>query len=280
MDKYTESIQYIKTRIESRPCIAVILGSGLGEFADELSSKTIVPAREIPNYPASTVEGHAGKLVFGKVQAVEVLVFQGRIHFYEGYSIYDVVYPVMIASGLGIKTLIVTNTSGGINPQFRPADLMLITDHINFAFEDPRIGNPYISHQFKRRLPPYDENLLRLVEQTALGLGISLRRGVYLWTKGPSYETPAEIEMFRRIGADAAGMSTVPEVIMAHHLGMKIVGISLITNLAAGMAPFGTTKLSHADVTKVAGEARDKFSLLLREIILRMSSQTTLAFRM
>lgn len=267
-DKYTDAFQYIAARTKSRPRVAVILGSGLGWFADELTGGVVIQAKEIPGYPVSTVEGHAGRLVFGSLGGTELLVFQGRIHFYEGYTIHEVVYPVMIADGLGVKTLIVTNDSGGINPHFRPGDLMLITDHINLAFEDPRIGNPHISRQFHRRLPPYDESLLKIAEQTATEARIALRRGVYGWTKGPSYETSAEIEMFRRLGADVVGMSTVPEVIMAHHLGMKIIGISLITNPATGISP---TKLSHTEVTKVAAAAKHRLSLLLEGIISRLA---------
>jgi purine-nucleoside phosphorylase len=268
MNRYSEAIEYLKSRVNRHPRLALTLGSGLGFLADGLRDKEGLAASDIPHYPISTVTGHAGELVFGRLAGgADVLAFKGRIHFYEGYSIHEVVYPVMVAHGLGAKTLIVTNASGSINREFSPGDLMLITDHINFAFEDPRGGKLPSLEDLPRHDAIYDESLIELAEATAAELGVRSRRGVYVNTKGPSYETPAEIEMFRRIGADAVGMSTVPEVLMAHRLGMRIAGISLITNMAAGITE---DKLSHSDVGMVAAMAKNSFSKFLMDFMAKL----------
>ncbi len=265
-----EALDYIKNRTTERPGIGIILGSGLGPFAEELQHKTIIPTADIPHYPPSTVEGHAGKLVFGKVEGVKVLALQGRIHAYEGYSLKQVTFPVQLMANLGVQHLIVTNAAGGLNPNFRPGDLMIIVDHINLMFDNPLIGpnDPELGPRFPDMSEPYNRRLIELAEKTALDLGIKVQKGVLIASKGPSYETAAEVRMFQRLGGDAATMSTVPEVIVAVYRGLKVLGISCITNLATGLS---ATKLSHEEVTEVAELVKGKFSSLVKEIILRMN---------
>jgi len=264
-----ESLTALKAKFRGTPPIAVILGSGLGPFADELEDAIAIDCREIPHYPAPTVPGHRGRWVWGKVNDVEVLAIQGRVHAYEGYSLEEVTYPVRLVKGLGAKILIVTNASGGINPHFEPGDLMLITDHINFRFDNPLIGpnDPGLGPRFPDLSEPYDRELTGLAERAALDLRLRVHRGVYLGTKGPTYETPAEVQMMRRLGAEAVGMSTVPEVIAAKHAGLRVLGISCITNRAAGLSE---KKLTHEEVVKVAERAREKFTALVREVIRRI----------
>jgi len=258
-----ESVKYIRKVINNfQPEIAIILGSGLGDIAEEFENKIKIKTSDIPNYPHPTVEGHAGNLVFGEINNANVLGFQGRIHFYESGKIEKVVYPVVVAYELGVKILIITNASGGLNKNFKPGDLMVIADHINFMFLNPlKIFSPNINRFNK---PAYDENLKKLAIETGIELKLPIREGIYCGVRGPNYETPAEVNMLRKIGADAVGMSTVPEVITANYLGMKVLGISCITNYAAGISP---TKLSHEEVTEAAQKVKNEFSLLIKEII-------------
>jgi len=263
--KLRESLRYIRKIAKSRPRIAVILGSGLGDFADSLTDKTAIDTSSIPHYPESTIEGHKGRLVFGKSAKTHICVLQGRVHFYETGNLESVLYPVSVLRLLGIKTLILTNASGGINKNFKPGDLMLIRDHINLTFENPLSpvkDSP--SRRLRRASRVYDEDLIMFIKKAAVEKGIQLKEGVYCGLKGPSYETAAEIEMIRRIGGDAAGMSTVNEASFAAALGMRVAGISCITNLSTGT---GTGKLTHEDVTEVANRVKNSFADLLNQSI-------------
>jgi purine-nucleoside phosphorylase len=268
-DHIDEAISVIRRKTSLEPKIACILGSGLGDFADQLSDSISISSADIPYYPVSSVEGHAGRLYFGTLQGTAhrsfpLLIFKGRVHFYESGSIETTLFPCRVAQALGAEYLIVTNAAGGINRQFRAGDLMLIRDTIDLTF----IRSPYSPRQQSRRREYFDPSLQNLLRETALDLKIPLQEGTYCWLKGPSYETPAEIRMLSRIGADAIGMSTVPEIIAAQSLGMKVVGISLISNLAAGIS---SMKLSHEEVTQTAKRVKGRFTALMKEFILRIS---------
>lgn len=260
-----EAFRFIQTISLLRPRAAIILGSGLGDFADTLDEKIKIPTESIPNYPKSTVEGHHGFLVFGKYNNIPVLAVQGRTHFYEGYDIKDVTFVVRIMQALGVKILLVTNAAGGVNPRFKPGDLMLITDHINFMFRNPLIGPMEFGEpRFPDMSNVYDKELSARIETAALNRHIPLKRGVLWVSTGPTYETAAEIKMIQKFGGDAASMSTAPEVIAAAQAGIKVIGISCITNMATGISAM---KLSHEDVTKTANLVREKFLHLVRGII-------------
>ncbi len=256
----TASLRFIKKRTHLHPTVAIILGSGLGEVAERLTSKTIIDVSEIPFYPKSTVEGHRGYLVFGKLHNVPLLAFQGRVHYYESGNLESVLYPIRVADSLGISTLLVTNAAGGVNRTFSVGDLMLITDQINMTFEYPHVNHTIPTAH--RRL--YDERLQATIQGVARTKGIRLQEGVYFGVKGPSYETSAEIEMIRFAGGDAVGMSTVNEVSNAVTLGMRVAGISCITNLATGISD---TKLDHAEVTVVANNVKKAFFDLVDGVI-------------
>lgn len=262
-----EAVRSIRSRLKLRPEIGVILGSGLGDFAEGLSGASSILTESIPHYPRSTVSGHRGRLVAGMAGAVPLLAFQGRVHYYETGTIETVLTPIRVAHALGIHTLIVTNAAGGINARFAPGDLMLIDDQINFTFESP-VG---IEGRGLRNVDCYDEDLRRLAVRTARANGIPLRRGVYLGLKGPTYETAAEVRMARILGADAVGMSTVNEVSLAVALGLKVVGLSCITNLATGIS---REKLSHADVTVVANKVRQRFADLLEAAVAAVGAKS------
>lgn len=265
--KITAAAEYILARIPAKPRIGLVLGSGLGDFADTLEDAVRIPFAEIPNFPRTTVEGHTGALVFGKKQGRYVAVLQGRIHYYEGYSQREITIPVRVLAAIGVRTLVLTNAAGGVNKSYKPGDLMLICDHINFSGSNPLIG-PNLD-AFGPRFPDvsnlYCAELRQDVKEMAAFLGIPLREGVYLMTSGPNYETPAEIRMFRTLGADAVGMSTVPEALVAGHCGMKVVGISCITNMAAGVLP---QRLDHSEVMETAARVHDKFHELISNMIL------------
>jgi len=261
-----QAVANLKERGFGQPKIAMILGSGLGPLADEFSEKIPVDFSDIPGFPPSTVAGHAGRLVFGNLGGVEAVAMQGRFHFYEGHSQRQIAYAIWTLASLGAKILLVTNAAGGLNPSFRIGDLMLIADHINFTGDNPLIGpNP---ERFGPRFPDmskaYAPEYLELARETGAKLGLSLQEGVYLAVSGPSYETPAEIQSFRGLGADAVGMSTVPEVIAAVHAGMKVLGISCITNMAAGL---GAEKLEHQEVIAVTAKIQSKFRALVTELV-------------
>ncbi len=261
-----QAAQYIKARITVAPSIGLILGSGLGDFADRLEDKVVIPFSQIPDFPQSTVEGHVGAFVIGAFQGKTVVALQGRIHYYEGQPQQVITVPVRVMALLGVKQLILTNACGGVNLNFTPGDLMLISDHINYSGSSPLIG-PNLD-QFGPRFPDlsdvYTKELRTKIMKVAEENGIALRQGVYIMYSGPNYETPAEIRMFRMMGADAVGMSTVPEAIVAAHCGMEVVGISCITNMAAGVLP---QKLNHQEVMETAALVHDKFQKLLTLII-------------
>jgi len=253
---------YLLENISLRPQVGLILGSGLGDYADTLEERVSIPFSRIPHFPVPTVPGHSGALVFGKKQGKQVVVLQGRIHFYEGVSMQELTLPVRVLSALGVKTLILTNAAGGVNLDFRPGDLMLISDHINYSGANPLIGANLDA--FGPRFPDmsdlYTASLRAAIRGKAREAGIALQEGVYAMYSGPNYETPAEIRMFRALGADTVGMSTVPEALVAGHCGMQVVGISCVTNMAAGVLP---VKLSHAEVTETAARVSHTFRKLI-----------------
>lgn len=273
-EEYTRQVQeaaaYIKEKLGGRaPEIAITLGSGLGDLADHLVDAVQIPYGEIPHFPVSTVAGHKGQFVVGKLEGREVLCMQGRFHYYEGYDLKQVTLPVRVMKLLGISTLIVTNAAGGINTGFRPGNLMLIEDHLNLTGENPLIGEnlEVFGDRFFDMIVAYDAEYRALAEQLAAELNIPLQKGVYAWLTGPNYETPAEIRYLRAIGADAVGMSTVPEVLVARHSGLRVCGISCITNLAAGM---GDGLLSHEEVKETADRVKVDFIRLVTALTGRM----------
>jgi len=253
-----EAAAAVRARTSLAPTVGVVLGSGLGAFADSLEDATSVPFPEIPHFPASTVAGHGGALVVGRSGGVAVAVMKGRVHYYEGYPLSDVVFPVRVLGRLGVRTLVVTNAAGAINPAFAPGDLMVIEDHVNL------LGNPLVGPnedalgpRFPDMSEAYDRGLRDSAEAACGAAGVKCHRGVYVAMTGPSYETPAEIRMARVLGADAVGMSTVPEVVAARHMGLRVVGLSCLTNMAAGILD---RKLDHREVLET-GE-RVKAALL------------------
>lgn len=266
LKKVKVATNYLEEKIMQKPEIGLILGSGLGVFAEEINNPVVFPYEEIPEFPVSTVEGHAGRLVCGKLANKQVIAMQGRFHYYEGYSLTELTIPVRVMKLLGIKTLIVTNAAGGVNRNFAAGDLMIITDHVNFMGSNPLIGKNY--EEFGPRFPDmseaYNRDLIKLTEQVAAENGIIIRKGVYAAFSGPSFETPAEIRMISRNGADAVGMSTVPEVIVANQMGIPVLGISCITNMAAGILP---QPLSHSEVMETAEIVKPFFKGLIRGIV-------------
>ncbi|HSH24438.1 MAG TPA: purine-nucleoside phosphorylase [Massilibacterium sp.] len=262
--KIEETTQFLLQYNDIKPQVGMILGSGLGSLADEVEKKIKIPYEKIPHFPVSTVEGHSGNLVFGRLNGVSVVMMQGRFHYYEGYSMEKVTFPVRVMKALGIETFIVTNASGGINESFQPGDIMLMTDHILNMGTNPLIGknDESIGPRFPDMSQVYDKKWQTIVKKVAKRLQISLKEGVYIAVTGPSYETPAEIRMFRKFGADAVGMSSVPEVIVAGHMGLQVLGLSCITNLAAGVS---TDELSHEEVIETATRVKPIFMKLVKE---------------
>lgn len=261
-----KSVEFIKSKIGNFvPEIGIVLGSGLGELADEYCDIAI-SYTEIPGFEASTVSGHKSRLVFAEINGKKVVMMQGRFHFYEGHPIQKVVFPIKVMKKLGVKTVILTNAAGGVNPAFNPSDLMVITDHINHMNVNPLIGqnDNDMGERFPDMSEVYTLQLIELTKKTAAKLGIDLQEGVYMAFTGPSYETPAEVKMARVLGADAVGMSTVPEAITAKWAGMQVLGLSCICNSAAGVS---TVALSHADVIHAAGVAKDRFKILIKGVI-------------
>lgn len=264
------TVNFLKLKISENldnfiPEIGIVLGSGLGEIADEYCDLSI-PYSEIPGFETSSISGHKSRLVFAKIFNKNVVLMQGRFHYYEGYSIEKVVFPIKIMKNLGVKNLILTNAAGGVNPAFNPSDLMVITDHINFMGTNPLIGknDDSMGERFPDMSEVYSAKLVDMVKKIASKTGIDLQEGVYMALTGPSYETPAEVKMARILGADAVGMSTVPEATVAKWSGMNVIGISCICNSAAGVSTVG---LSHADVIQAANVAKERFKILVKEII-------------
>ncbi|MCT8138796.1 purine-nucleoside phosphorylase [Anaerobacillus sp. CMMVII] len=269
LEKAKETAGFIQGKIQTEPTIGLILGSGLGELANEIEESVVIPYDEIPNFPVSTVEGHAGQLVIGKLNEKIVIAMQGRFHFYEGYSMQEVTFPVRVMKLLGVETIVVTNACGGMNSAFAPGDLMIITDHINMTGANPLIG-PNES-EFGPRFPDmssaYTREYVPVLEEVAKEIGIQIQKGVYVSVSGPTYMSAAELIMLRKIGGDVVGMSTVPEVIVARHMDMKVVGISCITDMAIGEELEGVT---HEQVVEVANRTKPKFIKLIKETLPRL----------
>jgi len=271
-ERVEHAARLIRSRTSEEPRIAIILGSGLGAFADDFEEPVAIPYEDIPGFMRSTAEGHAGRLVVGKVDNVPLLAMQGRVHFYEGYSLEDVTFPIRVFKLLGIKTLILTNAAGGINIELDQGALMVISDHLNLMGVNPlRGGN---DDRFGPRFPDmtavYSPELQQLVIEEAQAIGVEMRRGVYAALSGPSYETPAEIVLLRNFGADAVGMSTVPEAIVARHVDMEVLGISCITNMAAGISD---APINHEEVMETGSRVKATFTQLLRRVIGRINSR-------
>ena len=259
-------VNFIKSKTSFEPSVAVVLGSGLGNFANKIKVECAISYSEIEGFPVSTVSGHKGRFVFGYVGKTKVVCMQGRVHYYEGYPIKDVVLPIRILKMLGAKILILTNAAGGINSDFKVGDFMQITDHISSFVPSPLIGKNIdeLQTRFPDMSTVYDKNLLQLIKDVATTNNIDIKQGVYLQTTGPNYETPSEIKMYRLLGADAVGMSTAVEAMVANAMGLKVAGISLITNMASGMA----SPLSHEEVKAVADNKTAEFETLLEAILL------------
>ena len=256
----------IRSRIKTKPEIALVLGSGLGGFADEFENAVRIPYQEVPGFAMSTAQGHAGRLVIGDIEGIPVVAMQGRFHYYEGYSLEEVTFPIRVFKLLGIQNLLLTNAAGGIDVRLSQGSLMVISDHLNLMGVNPLRGPN--DERFGPRFPDmsevYSRQLQELVVDEAKELGVTVRRGIYAALSGPSYETPAEIHMFRQFEADAVGMSTVPEAIVARHMGMNVLGISCITNMAAGITE---QPINHEEVIETGEQVRDTLTQLLRRVI-------------
>jgi purine-nucleoside phosphorylase len=266
VEKIREAATFVGSRVRSKPQVAVVLGSGLGGFAESLSNRADIPYSEIPHFPRSSVEGHKGALMAGAFQGVPLFVMAGRVHAYEGYGAEDVVFPARVLATLGVKTLVLTNAAGAVNTAFKPGELMILTDHINFTGLNPLVGPEYgdLGFRFTDMTEGYHPKLIAACEQSARRIGLNMRKGVYVGLLGPSFETPAEIRMFRTLGADAVGMSTVLECIAANQMGVKVLGISCITNMAAGILP---KKLDHREVMEVGARVQSVMVELLAEVV-------------
>ena len=265
LEKIQETAAFLKARITTHPETAIILGTGLGSLAQEITQKHEIAYSEIPNFPISTVEGHKGKLIFGKLGDKDILAMQGRFHYYEGYSMKEVTFPIRVMRELGIKNLFVSNAAGATNPDYEIGDLMLITDHINFFPEHPLRGkNIDYGPRFPDMSEAYSKEFIEKALEIAQRKNITLRQGVYIGTQGPTFETPAEYRMFRILGADAVGMSTVPEVIVANHCGIKVLGISVITDLGVEGK---IVEVSHEEVQKAADAAQPRMTTIMKELV-------------
>jgi purine-nucleoside phosphorylase len=282
--KLSEAVTFLRESTAEKPKIALILGSGLGGFADQIDITNSLPSSNVPHYPVSTVTGHEGRLVFGRLsngtkRSPKLLVFKGRVHYYETGNLSPVFFPVHLAKRLGVHTLLVTNAAGGINRTFEAGDLMLIEDVLNQTFlrlPSPKRSPSRVTHRHSdpellirgaHRSTYFDSRLQEIIRKTAQRMELQLREGTYCWLKGPTYETAAEVEMLRRLGADAVGMSTVPEIAAASHLGIRVAAISLISNLATGITG---QALSHDEVTETGDRVRARFTSLLRQILLSL----------
>src|SRR5215204_3498553 len=268
-ERLEQTAAHIRARCGAAPETAVVLGSGLGDFADHLHEAIATPYADLPNWPPSTVVGHSGRLVIGSLGTKRVAALAGRPHFYEGHDLSTVVFPIRVMARLGVKQLILTNAAGGINTRFAQGALMIIDDHINLLGSNPLIGSndDRLGARFPDMSEVYSWRMRRIAHEAAAATGVSVTHGVYVAAHGPSYETPAEIRFFRSIGADAVGMSTVPEAIAARHMGLEVLGISCITNMAAGVLP---GPLNHEEVMETAQRVRGSFIALLEGIVARL----------
>ena len=271
-ERAEHAARVIRSRTTEIPRVAIVLGSGLGGFADDFADAVGIPYEDIPGFARSTAQGHAGRLVIGKIDQTPLVAMQGRVHFYEGYPLEQVTFPIRTFKLLGIKTLILTNASGGINVQLTQGALMVLSDHLNLMGDNPLRG--LNDSRFGPRFPDmsavYSPELQELVIEEARALGVEVRRGIYAALAGPSYETPAEIHLLRNLGADAVGMSTVPEAIVARHMGIEVLGISCITNMAAGI---GDEPINHEDVMATGDRVRSTFTQLLRRVVGRVNTR-------
>ena len=270
MEKLNRCVAVIREQTSFRPEVALVLGSGLGGFGELVEEALRIPYASLPGFPVSTVPGHAGQFILGYVRGVPVIVMQGRVHYYEGYPMEDVVMPIRIMGMLGAKKLILTNAAGGVNTDFAPGDLMLLEDHISAFVPSPLRGENLdaLGTRFPDMSCVYDIPLRQAAEEAAGSRGIALQKGVYLQWQGPNYESPAEIRMFRTLGADAVGMSTICEAIAARHMGLRVCAVSCITNMACGILP---QPLSHEEVQETASRVREKFESLVLEMIQRFA---------
>lgn len=259
-----EVVAYLEPRFPKAPEIAIVLGSGLGAFVDMIKNPVVIPYSEIPHFHKPSIEGHQGCMVHGEVNGVVVVALQGRWHYYEGHSMDSIAIPTRVMATLGAHTIVLTNAAGGVNLQFKAGDLMILEDHINLMGDNPLTGkeSPLFGPRFPDMSETYCLTNVQILEATAKKLGFSLKKGVYGGLRGPTYETPAEVRMLRTLGCDAVGMSTVPEAIAARHMGMRVVGISCITNMAAGIEK---KTLDHAEVTETASRVMKEFSKLIAE---------------
>lgn len=269
-ERAEHAARIIRSRTTETPRIAIILGSGLGAFADDFENAVGISYEDITGFPRSTAEGHAGRLVIGKIDQVPLMAMQGRVHFYEGYSLEQVTFPIRVFKLLGIKTLILTNASGGVNVQFSQGALMIISDHLNLLGDNPLRGpnDTRFGPRFPDMTAVYSPELQEIVIEEAKALNVEVRRGIYAALAGPSYETPAEIHLMRTLGADAVGMSTVPEAIVARHMDLEVLGISCITNMAAGISD---EPINHDDVMATGDRVRETFTQLLRKVVGRIN---------
>ena len=269
LEKIKETAEFLKAQVAEMPKIAIILGSGLGNLVDHMTDKKVIPYKNIPNFPVSTVAGHSGNFVFGKLGDKSVIAMQGRFHYYEGYDMKTVTFPVRVFKALGVETLFVSNAAGGMNKEFKVGDVMVITDQINLFPENPLRGKNYeeLGPRFPAMTEPYSHELIKKADEIANEKGIRIMHGVYVGVTGPTFETPAEYEYFRVIGGDAVGMSTVPEVIVARHMDMKVFGVSVITDLGGKEI---TTVPSHEEVTQAAENAATVMLTLVKELVNRI----------
>lgn len=269
LEKINQTAEYLRSKVADMPQIAIILGTGLGGLKNSIENQEVIPYTEIPNFPVSTVEGHSGNLIFGTLGGKRVIAMQGRFHYYEGYDMKEVTFPVRVFKALGVETLFVSNASGGMNKEFKVGDVMTITDHINLFPENPLRGKNYneLGTRFPAMTEAYSKRLIKLADEIAEENEIRLMHGVYVGTPGPTFETPAEYEYFRIIGGDAVGMSTVPEVIVANHASMEVYGISVITDLGGKDI---TEVPTHEEVQKAAEQAEPKMVMLIKGLIARI----------
>jgi purine-nucleoside phosphorylase len=269
-EKVQVAVDFVSQKSAVRPRIAIVLGSGLGAFGEQVAGRQVIPYAEIPHFPRSTVQGHSGNLVLGKIGKVPIAVMQGRVHYYEGYSMQEVTFPTKVLARSGVQRLILTNAAGAINKRFKPGRLMIIEDHLNLQSTNPLLGpnEDRFGLRFFDLSEAYDTEMRKVASAAARKLGLTVHSGIYAALTGPSYETPAEIRMLRTLGADAVGMSTVPEVIVANHMGVKCLGISCITNMAAGVAK---QKVNHEEVMLTGERVKDEFIRFLRAIVPRLA---------
>ncbi len=269
INQVKETAAFLMSKIHVVPKIALVLGTGLGDFAERLEDRIEIPYCNIPSFPVSTVKGHKGRFVFGKIADKYVAIMQGRVHYYEGYSMQEVTFPVWVLRAMGVENIIVTNAAGAINESYEPGDLVLLSDHIKLCAESPLrgVGDNEFGERFHDMTKVYSNDLAEIAKDVAYGMEIPLEEGVYAFMAGPQFETPAEVRMLASLGADLVGMSTVPETIVAAHTGMKVLAISCITNYAAGVS-LGT--ISHEDVQRMGEMVKEKFEFLMKGLIERI----------